>query len=117
MRTELRRGLTAAIKDRDRVAIAALRSALAAIENAEAIPVEQSQKVSGEHVAGAAVGLGAAEVERRHLTEDDVREIVAREVGERTASAAEYERLGRGDDADRLRAEADVLGRYLPTDR
>ncbi|MFE0024316.1 GatB/YqeY domain-containing protein [Amycolatopsis sp. NPDC059021] len=120
MRTELRRDLTAAIKDRDRVAVAALRSALAAIENAEAVPVDQHRKageVSGEHVAAAAVGLGAAEVERRHLTEADVREIVAREVSERTASAAEYERLGRGDDADRLRAEAGVLGRYLPAGR
>ncbi|GAA5031790.1 hypothetical protein GCM10023317_82610 [Actinopolymorpha pittospori] len=40
MRASLRDDLTAAIKARDRVAITALRSALAAIDNAEAVPVD-----------------------------------------------------------------------------
>ncbi|WP_193789949.1 GatB/YqeY domain-containing protein [Streptomonospora alba] len=114
MRTHLRRDLTAALKNRDKVAASALRSALAAIENAESSGVDSAVPADGgEHVAGAAVGVGAAEAERRVLTESDVHAVVAREVSERSASAQEYVRLGREDAADRLRAEADVLSRYL----
>ncbi|GGP85466.1 GatB/YqeY domain-containing protein [Saccharothrix coeruleofusca] len=115
MRASLRDDLKAALKTRDRVAISALRSALAAIENAEAVPVDQPPVAAAgsEHVAGAAAGLGAAEAERRHLTDADLRSIVEREVGERSAAALEYQRLGRDDEAARLRAEAEVLNRYL----
>ncbi|ONI91863.1 hypothetical protein ALI22I_06900 [Saccharothrix sp. ALI-22-I] len=107
MRTNLRRDLTEAIKVRDRVAIAALRSALAAIENAEAPEVDDRRPVVPT------AGVGSTEVERRHLTEADVHTIVAAEVTQRSTAAAEYERLGRADQAERLRAEADVLRRHL----
>ncbi|QRP44589.1 GatB/YqeY domain-containing protein [Amycolatopsis sp. FDAARGOS 1241] len=115
MRANLRAGLTTALKNRDRVATTALRSALAAIDNAEAVPVDQplSTAAGDEHVVGAALGVGAAEADRRELTEADVRAIVESEVRERTSAADEYERLGRIDAADRLRAEADVLRRHL----
>ncbi|GAA3465184.1 GatB/YqeY domain-containing protein [Saccharothrix longispora] len=119
MRASLRDSLTAALKSRDRVAVAALRSALAAIGNAEAVPVDRpadgvpADVTGSEHVAGAAAGLGAAEAERRHLTEADLRSIVEDEVRERSVAALEYERLGRDDLAERLRAEAEVLGRHL----
>lgn len=123
MRATLREHLTTALKARDRVAITALRSALAAIDNAEAVPADHPlDSVTGdkhvvtgnEYVAGAATGLGAADVERRHLTEADVRSIVENEVRERSVAAQEYERLGRTDFAGRLRAEAEVLSRCLP---
>lgn len=120
MRAILRDDLKTALKDKDRVAIAALRSALAAIDNAEAVPLDQPAAppvLENEHVAGAAVGLGAAEVERRHLTDADLRDIVAHEIRERTTSADEYDHLGRADAADRLRAEAAVLERALAQDR
>lgn len=115
MRANLRAGLTAALKARDRVAVTALRSALAAIDNAEAVPVDlpQGTVTGNEHVAGAAIGLGAAEAERRHLTDTDVRSIVEAEVRERSAAAEEYERLGRDDLAEKVRAEAEVLSRHL----
>jgi uncharacterized protein len=115
MRAEMRADLTAALKARDRVAAAALRSALAAIENAEAVVVDPppASATVGEHVAGAAVGAGAAEAERRRLTEADLRSIVAGEVRERARTAQEYERLGRGDLTGRLRLEIEVLSRYL----
>ncbi|WP_238412276.1 GatB/YqeY domain-containing protein [Saccharothrix deserti] len=89
---------------------------MAAIDNAEAVPTDHSlDGVTGnEHVAGAASGLGAAEAERRHLTEADLRSIVENEIRERSVAAEEYDRLGRTDLADRLRAEAEVLSRYLP---
>ncbi|WP_091629212.1 GatB/YqeY domain-containing protein [Amycolatopsis saalfeldensis] len=115
MRTNLRLALTTALKARDRAATTALRSALAAIDNAEAVDVEHlSPSVTGnEHVAGAAVGLGAAEVERRQLTEADVRSIVEKEARDRVDAADEYERLGRLDLAGDLRAGAAVLERQL----
>ncbi|PRX99106.1 GatB/YqeY domain-containing protein [Allonocardiopsis opalescens] len=115
MRTSLRDGLKAALKARDRVAVTALRSALAAIDNAEAVPADHplDAAASSEHVAGAALGVGAADVARRRLTEEEVRSIVEKEARDRTAAAAEYERLGRTDAAERLRTEAEVLNRHL----
>jgi uncharacterized protein len=112
VRTSLRRDLTEAIKVRDRVAISALRSALAAIENSEAPPpVDNHGSPTGP------AGVGATEVERLQLTEADVRAIVEAEVLQRSAAAEEYERLGRAEAAERLRAEADVLRRHLPEGR
>ncbi|EID55542.1 GatB/YqeY domain-containing protein [Saccharomonospora xinjiangensis] len=120
MRAALRQHLTTALKARDRVALAALRSALGAIDNAEAVPIDSAPidsapvaGLGGEHVAGAASGVGATETERRELTDTQLREIVENEVRERTAAADEYERLGRADHAERLRAEAEVLTRHL----
>ena len=113
MRSRLRSDLSVAIKARDGVAITALRDALAVIENAEAVQVLAGPQVTGSrYVAGAAFGHGA-EVERRKLTGADERELVQSQVDQRRIAATEYEKLGRQDAADRLRAEADVLGSYL----
>jgi uncharacterized protein len=118
MRTSLRDDLKAALKARNRVAITALRSALAAMENAESVPADRplDSSTGNEHVAGAATGLGAADVERRQLTEADLRSIVENEMRERSVAADEYEQIGRTDLAERLRAEAEVLSRYVTTD-
>jgi len=115
MRTSMRGDLTAALKARDRVAVSALRSALAAIENAEAPAADHPgvRAVESEHIAGSVVGQGAAEVERNDLSDLELHAIVETEVQERSVAAAEYERIGRDDLAQRLRAEADVLSRYL----
>lgn len=113
MRTTMRQDLTTALKARDRVAIAALRSALAAMDNAEAVHATDLPATTSEHVAGAAVGLGAAEAERRHLTDADLRAVVAKEIEDRTTAAKTYADAGREDAAQQLRAEADVLARYL----
>lgn len=115
MRASLREGLKAALKARDRVAVTALRSALSAIDNAEAVPLDRPSGTvaTSEHVAGSAAGLGAAEAARRDLTDADLRSVVETEIQERSVAASEYERLGRDDLAERLRAEAQVLSPYL----
>ena len=116
LRDRLRDGLPAAIKARDGVAVAALRSALAAIENAEAVtppPAGSPAEATHSQLAGTVVGVGAAEAERRALSEAEVEEIARAEVDERRAAADAYERAGRPEMARRLRAEADVLGGYL----
>jgi len=117
MRAQLRADLTAALKTRDRIAMAALRSALSALENAEAVVVDDTAPIvdGTEHVAGGAVGLGAAEATRRELTDADVRAILQDEVRQRAEAADEYAALDRADAAERLRAEAAVLTRYLET--
>ncbi|MBO0687398.1 MAG: GatB/YqeY domain-containing protein [Candidatus Dormibacteraeota bacterium] len=116
MRSSLRRDLARAIKARDGVAAAALRSALAAIDNAEAVdpPPRGGGPAQEHHIAGSVAGLGATEAERRDLTAAEVEEIVRREMVERLAAAGEYERLGHIAPADRLREEARVLSRFLP---
>lgn len=115
MRTSMRADLTAAIKTKDRVASTALRSALAAIDNAEAQPVDHlmDSATDNDYVAGAVSGLGGTEIQRRHLSEEHVRAIVESEIAERSAAAHGYERSGHDDRAEYLRAEATVLGKYL----
>ena len=105
----LRRDLKQAMKDRDRPAVAALRQTLAAIANAEAPPLPDTQGVlPTEPVIGR-----ANEVERLALTDADVARIVAAELAERDRAADEYARLDRPDEAAAVAAEATVLRRYL----
>ena len=111
VRERLSAALPAAIKARDRVAVAALRSALAAVANAEAVPVDSVPRAGA--LEEAASGAGAADAPRRDLTEHDVRALVAGEVLDRDRAAAELAELGRHEDAARLTAEADVLRTVL----
>jgi uncharacterized protein len=106
----LRRALTTALKARDVVAVSALRSALAAIENAGAVDASHVPPSNSGPIAGAVAGLGASEVERRPV---DVHAVVAAEVEQRRVAAREYADLDRPDHAERLRAEADVLAVHL----
>lgn len=120
-RTQLQRALREALKARETVAASALRSALAAIGNAEAVlPRRGPGPAAGSaHVAGAVEGLGAGEAERRLLTEADLgeiirgeiirAEIIRAEITERKAAAGQYDQAGHPDRAARLRHEADVL--------
>ncbi len=97
-----------AIKQRDRVAVAALRSALAAIENAEAVERGESvdRRLGIEQIP---VGVGAAEVARRELTELDVLGIVRAEIADRESAALGYERAGRSG-----RRSASFLDTWIP---
>jgi uncharacterized protein len=81
LRTHLRRRLSSALRDQDRPAVSALRSALAALDNAEALrPAEEFRSEASEHFAGGVAGLGAAEVERRVLNAESQRGIVKAEI-------------------------------------
>ncbi|OLB66398.1 MAG: hypothetical protein AUI10_02810 [Actinobacteria bacterium 13_2_20CM_2_72_6] len=112
LRQRLRDALPAAIKGRDRVAVAALRATLAAIDNAEAVaPAASADR--GLAIERSPVGVGAAEVERRVLTEAQVADIVRAEMAEREAAAGDYDRAGRPDRAEQLRAEVSVLSAHL----
>jgi uncharacterized protein YqeY len=112
LRQRLRTALPAAMKSRDRTATAALRATLAAIDNAEAVtPAEGT--TGGLAIEQVPIGAGATEVERRTLTELEVEQIVRAELAERQTAADEYDRAGRSDRAEQLRAEARSLAAHL----
>ncbi|EPY08866.1 aspartyl-tRNA amidotransferase [Paenibacillus sp. E194] len=52
--------------------------------------------------------------ERRTLNDDEVLEILGREIKQRKDALHEFEKAGRGDLADGVRAEIDILTPYLP---
>jgi uncharacterized protein YqeY len=94
-----------ALKARDSIAVAALRSAVSAIDNAEAVNQAQA--------SGPRLGVGAGDVARRELSTRDVIEVVRAEATARVSAADEYARLGKPEHAARLRAEAVVLQSLL----
>lgn len=110
----MRAALTDAMRSRDRLGASALRSGIAALDNAEAVPATDAMPLDGDSpIAGAAVGVGATEAERRELTTDDEHALVRAEVTERREAAAEVEAAGRADRAVDLHHEADVLESVL----
>jgi uncharacterized protein len=113
LRQRLRKSLKDALSSRDTIAVAALRSAMSALDNAEAVDQSHAPGPTGGAGAFVRVGVGAGEVARRVLSGQDVIEIVHAELEDRTAAAAEYERLGRAEEASRLRAEAYALESFM----
>ena len=125
IRVRMRRGLVDAMKARDQQAVAALRSTLARIDNAEAVDADavdddglddEPALYSGEGhpaVAGSVLGVGAADVDRRVLTPEEMAAIVRDDVEEREIAAEVLVRVGRPDQAERLRAQAKLLTTYL----
>jgi len=104
LRTTLRSRLTAAMRERDRPSVNVLRSTVAAIENAEAIPVDATRTAAAStDVAGAAVGLGVTEAQRRHLDDAAERSVVAAEVQSLLEAELTYAAVG---DLERARSAA-----------
>lgn len=90
---------------RDQVATAALRSLHAALQNAEAPPIEQGGAVRVE---------GASPEAIRHALDGGAEQaVVRREVHERTDAAATYRGHGQDEAAERLEAEVVVLLTYV----
>jgi hypothetical protein len=112
LRQWLRDALTTAIKARDRVAAAALRSTLAAIDNAEAVdrPESMDRDLSLGKIP---TGAGATDVARRVLTEQQVEQIVRSELADRRVAARAYDEAGQVEHAGRLRNEISVISRCI----
>lgn len=115
LRSLLRADLVAAMKARRTEAVTALRTAIAVIDNAEAVeaPAQAAPHAGSEHVAGARTGVGSTEAERRVLSLAEVRALLRAQVEDRTGEADRYDTYGQRDAALRLRREADVLSRYV----
>jgi hypothetical protein len=81
--------------------VSALRTAIAAIDDAEAVDP-------------AAYAVGTTEVARRSLSTDDVRAVLRAHIDGFLTEADGYDALGRHDAAARLRRQADALCGYGP---
>jgi uncharacterized protein len=112
-RTLLRASLLAARKKRDATRATALRSVLSAIDNAETPATVQVNGNRSGQVAGAVVGLGATEVPRRELSDEQIRGLVRSVIDERRNAAEQFTAGGRAERADALRAEVAVLASLL----
>ncbi len=116
LRDRLAAALPDAMRSRDAVALSALRGALAAIANAEAVPLDlplAAVPTTSADVAGAVAGLASTEVPRRDLDEAEIRAIVLAEAGSRSCAARSYSAAGEHARSDVLRAEADLLRRFV----
>ena len=91
LKDRLRTDLTTAMKARDELRTATLRMVLAA--------------VGAEEVAGK---------EARQLSDDEVQGVLRREAKKRREAAEAFAGAGRAEQADRERAEGEVVAGYLP---
>jgi uncharacterized protein YqeY len=91
LKERLRTDLTTAMKARDELRTATLRMVLAA--------------VSAEEVSGS---------EARELSDDEVQAVLRREAKKRREAAEAFAGAGRAEQAERERAEGDVVAGYLP---
>jgi uncharacterized protein len=103
----LRAGLRDAMRARDQVAVQALRTALGAIDNAEAPPID-AVPTNREPVVGQLV-----EHQPLALSEDDMAEVLRIEIADRRDTIGQYRRAGRDAPAAELEAQIRVLERYL----
>jgi uncharacterized protein len=114
LRAALRRGLTTALKARDAEALAALRTAIAAIDNAEAIATTDTRRpVTSADIAGASSGVGSTEAVRRSLSLGQLHDIVREQITEYAREADRYDALGQPDTAHRLRHRARILADHV----
>lgn len=96
----------------DKAAVSALRAALGALDNAEAVPVQETE-LRGLALEESPVGVGVTERARRELGEHSVVGIVKAEAAERLEAAAQLTAPAHAHRAARLRAEAAVLLHFL----
>jgi len=109
MQTRIREDLRTAMRAKSHEEVAALRVCLAAIDNAQAVPVgarHQTYEVK-------AFGDRSVEVPRLVLDETSLRAVLAREIEDRLSAADQLEQHGNPDRGAALRAGAVIIGRYL----
>jgi uncharacterized protein YqeY len=108
LKARLRKALKTAMKARRMEEAKLHRAILAAIDNAEAVPLGKRSPIEGTSFAG-----GAAEVPRRDLSLPELMSLLEDEIIAWRAAAAEFDRLGKPEEAARLRAEAEIVLSYL----
>lgn len=117
LRSVIRRDLVAAMKARQPDAVAALRTALSAIDNAEAVEAPgAAQADSNPFVAGAQDGVGSTEAHRRILPVASALALLEALIAECETEADHRDARGHPDAAAGLRREAEALKKYLSTE-
>ena len=109
VREQMKADLRQAMKARQSATVATLRAVLAALDNAEAVPVPVSPRPE-EPVFGQ-----RHEVPRKLLSTDDIRQLIQKEADERRAASLKYANLGQSAEAERLQTAATLIETYLNT--
>lgn len=112
LKRRVRADLGVALKQRHALAISTLRSLMAALDNAQAVPADDSRMRYVPHD----FADRSAEVARLQLSRADVLQLVAREIETRQVAATQMVQHGRHDLAETLRAGAAVLQNYVEAD-
>jgi len=109
LKERLRADLKAAMQAKAAGEVRLLRTLIAALDNAEAVAVEQKGYVSRKF------GDPSGEVPRLQLDDGAINQLLRREIEARTEAASDYERHGEAAEAQRLRDEASLIARYQAT--
>jgi uncharacterized protein YqeY len=100
VRQRMQEDLRAAMQARDQLAVSVLRSTLAAIANAESVDPATADR-------------HATEVDRKHLTDEDIVAIVKAERDDLRVASTEMASLRQERKADELAQQAALLHSYL----
>lgn len=106
LRTRLRSALLEARRARDPVATSTVRTVLAALENAEAVPVESAPAAGA--IEDSVRGVGGTDAPRRVLSDADELAILEAEIASLDEAVAAYDVVG-PDRAQTARAGIEVL--------
>jgi uncharacterized protein YqeY len=104
IRDQLSLALREAMRERDGIARAALRTLISALDNATAVEAPKHRPVFGL----------AGDVPRYELTEADIVRVFTVETDERKAAIVDYQHRGLPAEAERLRQELAVIERFRP---
>jgi uncharacterized protein YqeY len=111
LKKRLRDDLKVAIRARSTDEVRLLRTLIAALDNAEAVPTATDGPAT-PRAGTRAFGDPSGEVARREIDEASLDALLADEAGARLAAAGDYDRHGQGAEAARLRKEAELIARY-----
>ena len=102
-----------AVKEKNPLAVNAIRSLMSAIDNAGAVPVEKSEvmPMSGG-IAGATEGLGSSEALRRELSDEEIKQIIQKEINEMVETVELIGNDSRPESRE-LIEQMDILKKYL----
>ena len=104
LRDRLKADLTAALKARQTPVAMTLRTLLAAIDNAEAVPLS---------AAPPAIDGRSRDVPRLALARSDIQQILLREADECRRARSDYERMGQVEAAAAMRAALSLIDAYV----
>ncbi len=96
------------MQTRDSLTVGVTRSLIAAIDNAQAVKLENA----GEPYTQRAFGSNGTETARGELTSKSLGALLEREAGERRQAADILAAHGRDEEAEVLRAEAEIVDQY-----
>jgi uncharacterized protein YqeY len=109
LQSRLRADLKTAMRERAATEMRVLRALLAAIDNAQAVPVGDRHDTYVPH----AFGDAGVEIARLDLSADALEALLQRERQERIGTAEQMTALGQSDRARGLQEESAIVGRYL----